>query len=1011
MVVLTLASPLRAEERRVLTTRVSAPVGAHLLMRAAGSEPLRVAIGLPLRQRDELERLLRDLYDPRSPLFRHFLTVEQFTERFGPTRGDYESVTRFVGRHGLTVVRATPNRMVLDVAGPVESLERAFGVQMGIYQHPLEDRTFFAPNVEPSVEPGIPILSVVGLTDRVRPQPMSLQRGTRGAAGRFAATNGSGPGGAFLGSDMRQAYAPGVTLDGTGQSVGLFELAPYDVRDVHNYFGSIGQPLAVPVVNVLLDGVDGGVPDGGDDGEEALDIEQAIAMAPNLSSLIVYESYGRNVNELDVWNRMATDNVAKQLSSSWGYWPADPSDDQVFMEFAAQGQNLFEASGDLGAYSSSMGMNYPTGDANVVVVGGTHLTLDGGAWETEIAWSKSGGGVSTSGVAIPGYQQGIANGANQGSSTLRNIPDVSAEADFDSYVCANGGCSGNWGGTSLAAPRWAGFLALVNQQANGTPVGFLNPSLYALGQGASYGSVLHDIVVGNNFNDGSPGLFPAVAGYDLVTGWGSPTGQNLIDALALSPTGGNFALVATPSFGSVRAGQSAGFSIELHPIGGFTGTVDLTTTIVGTVAGVTATLSTPSLTATGSVNLTVSTTSATPDATFQVVVTGTSGNLSQAAYVTVGPQGFFLVAPRRVFIDQSSSTSISVGMNPVNGFQGQVALALRDNLASGVSGTLSAPQAGPSDWSVQLALVATADATTGLSSVFLTGDAGSATDVAPLLVAVSAATGMGGQGLPVDLTAAYNTLDIATDGKAFSEDGGPSNDGYAYSAKLLAPARILSGVQFVFGPPDQLDAVTGTGQSLPLPLGSFTALWLMATGVNGAQLSQTLSVGYTDGTRAVFTQDFSDWYFPRQSDGGEIEAVAMAYRTLSNGTLESNGIPNLYAYRFPLDDTRTVESLALPQNSNLIVHAVTLTGPGAMKDAGVNSSVDGGPATPSDGGNAASPDAGPEATPPTGDGGVESAPPKGCGCAGGAGDPSGMGLAVILIARMRWRRRRCSIGG
>jgi hypothetical protein len=1002
MVALGLASPLRAEERHILTTQVSAPVGTHLLRRAPGSESLRVAIGLPLRQREELEKLLRDLYDPRSPLFRHFLTVEQFTERFGPTREDYESVTSFVGRHGLTVARVTANRMVLDVAGPIEGLERAFHVQMGIYQHPLEDRTFFAPNVEPSVEPGIPILSVVGLTDRVRPQPMSLQRGTRDSA----AINGSGPGGAFLGSDMRNAYAPGVTLDGNGQSVGLFELAPYDVRDVHNYFSSIGEPLVVPIVDVRLDGVDGGVPDGGDDGEEALDIEQAISMAPNLSSLIVYEAYGHNANELDIWNQMATDNVAKQLSSSWGYWPSDPSDEQVFMQFAAQGQNLFEASGDYGAYSPSLQMNYPTSDANVVVVGGTHLTLDGGAWDTEIAWSKSGGGVSTSDVAIPGYQQGVANAANQGSSTLRNIPDVSAEADFDSYVCANGFCSSNWGGTSLAAPRWAGFLALVNQQANGTPIGFLNPSLYALGQGASYGSVLHDIVVGNNFNDGSPDSFSAVTGYDLVTGWGSPTGQALIDALAPSPTGADFGLVATPSFGSVRAGQSAVLAIELRPIGGFTGTVDLTTTIVGTVVGVTATLSAPSLTGTGSVNLTVSTTSAIPNATFQVVVTGTSGNLSQAAFVTIGPPGFFFVGPRRVFIDQSSSASLSVGMNPVNGFQGQVALALRGNLPSGVSATLSASQAGPSDWPVQLALAATAEATTGFASAFLTGDAGSATDVLPLLVAVSAAKGTGGQGLPVDLTATYNTLDIATDGNPFSaDDGGLPNDGYAYSANLLAPARNLSGVQFVFGPPDELDAVTGAGQSLPLPQGSFTALWLMATGVNGPQNSQILSVGYTDGTRAVFTQDFSDWYYPQQGDRGEIDAVAMPYRTVSDGTLDSSGIPNLYAYRFPLDGTRTVQTLDLPQNPNLIVHAVTLTG--AMMDAGTNSSMDGGPAA-SDAGNAATPDAGPE---PTSDGGVESVPPKGCGCADGQGDPSAMGLAVILLASARWRRRRCPMAG
>jgi subtilase family serine protease len=114
------------------------------------------------------------------------------------------------------------------------------------------------------------------------------------------------------------------------------------------------------------------------------------------------------------------------------------------------------------------------------------------------------------------------------------------EANTDNYACDQGTCSGDYGGTSFAAPRWAGFLALVNQQAvaNGNAtLGFINPAIYSLGSGPNYNNVFHDITSGNNSN-GKGQSYNAVVGYDLVTGWGSPNGQNLINALAPSSASG-----------------------------------------------------------------------------------------------------------------------------------------------------------------------------------------------------------------------------------------------------------------------------------------------------------------------------------------------------------------------------------------------------------------------------------------------------------------------------------------
>ena len=173
----------------------------------------------------------------------------------------------------------------------------------------------------------------------------------------------------------------------------------------------------------------------------------------------------------------------------------------------------------------------------------------------------SGGGISPDSIAIPSWQSGVANTSNAGSTTLRNVPDVAMEADTDNYNCSLGTCSGGWAGTSFAAPRWAGFMALVNQQAveaGNAPlggIGFLNPSLYILAEGSPYATDLHDISSGNNDTQNQPVSWNAVAGYDLVTGWGSPTGQHLIDDLA-GPQVPGFWIIGSPATVGVLQGAS-----------------------------------------------------------------------------------------------------------------------------------------------------------------------------------------------------------------------------------------------------------------------------------------------------------------------------------------------------------------------------------------------------------------------------------------------------------------------
>jgi hypothetical protein len=924
-----LAARASAQQRRVLPTRISANANAHRIGVLPASRRMNLALTLRLRNPVALQAFLEDAYNPASPNYRHFLSVQQFTYEFGPTVSDYQKTIDFVTAHGLTITNQSPNRLVLDVSGTVAQIEDAFHVTMRVYQHPTENRTYFAPDQEPSVDAGVPVQGISGLNNLEPPRPIGLNYVQKNNIVRGNQT-GSGPDDYFLGSDMRAAYAPGTTLTGAGQAVGLFEFGPYNLSDVQAYFSFVNQPLNVPVVNVLLDGVSPICGEGCDDGEEVIDIEQSISMAPGLSAVIVYEGS----DDTDIFNQMATDNIAKQLSCSFGFLPADPSSDEpIFEELAAQGQNLFVASGDGGAYYGNptdcqnfSNLNgcifYPADDPYITSAGGTDLVTNGpgGAWESETGWVGSGGGYSTNGFSIPSYQVPVINSSNQGSTTLRNIPDVAAEANTDNFFCANGGCFIGVGGTSLSGPRWAGFLSLANEQANGHQVGFLNPTIYALGQTSNYDNAFHDIISGNNFNSGSPDMFSDVVGYDLVTGWGSPNDSGLLDALGPAPTGPNFQMSASSSTLKFSQGQSGTTTIAMSPVDGFMGTVSLTATVLGQPAGVTASLSASTISLSSpAATLTISTTSSAPGGHFEVVVTGSSEGLSHAVYVMLALPGFTISSAPNAFVNQSGRTTTAITINDVNGFDRDVKLTF-SGLPKGVYAFFNPPDTATTS---TLSFIALPFAETGFSSVTVTGTSGKLTQTTTINLAVSAALGKFGIGTQADLFSAFNINGIYTDGSVYST-GGLDGGGFSYSANLLTPSRVLDFILFKFGPANQLDAISGAGQTISLPKGHFFTLLLLGTGVQGSQTSQTLTVNYADGTSSQFVQSFSDWFTP-QNFPNESEAVAMPYRNFANGTMDQRTF-NLYAYQFRLDPFKSVKSLTLPNDQFVVILAATLLG-------------------------------------------------------------------------------------
>ena len=523
----------QAQERQIVPDKVSTLVTNLTPVRHSSRwNRLNLSIGLPLRDREGLTNLLQQLYDPHSTNFHRFLTPEQFADRFGPTEQDYQTVVNFAQSHGLAVTEKHSNRTLVSVRGSVADVERVFHVTINEYQHPTEARTFYAPSGAPALDLTVPVLAIAGLDNFFIPR--SCMKPMPAGQAKPALT-GSGPNGAYLGNDFRAAYVPGETLTGSGQTVGLFELdSGYYQSDITAYENLAGLP-DVPVKPVLLDDYNGGPGIGND--EVSLDIEMAISLAPGLKGVLVYEGSSPD----DILDRMATDDTAKQIGASWTY-STDASTEQTFLQFAAQGQSYFNASGDSDAYPGVI--DTPADDPNITIVGGTTLTTagPGGAWASETVWNWGGGTGSSGGIStvnpIPSWQRPVNMSANQGSTTMRNLPDVALTAD-NVYVIFNNGKSEPVGGTSCATPLWAAFIALANELAltNGEPtVGFLNPAVYSIGLGSnfvSYTSLFHDITTGNNESTSSPDRFSAVPGYDLCTGWGTPRGGSLLTALAL----------------------------------------------------------------------------------------------------------------------------------------------------------------------------------------------------------------------------------------------------------------------------------------------------------------------------------------------------------------------------------------------------------------------------------------------------------------------------------------------
>lgn len=980
-----------------------APIAGHVPavvpgLKSVGRLPqtnhLHLVIGLPLRNPSTLEGLMTELHDPGSPNYRQWLTPGQFTEKFGPTEEDYQKVLGFAKANGLKVTGQHSGRMMVEVDAPVAIVEQAFHIALHTYAHPKENRLFYAPDTNPTVDTDLPILHISGLDNYIVPHRLgeSLKPITASTTSTNSTSGGITPyatsiiNGNFIGKDFRNAYVPGVTNTGAGQYIAIVDVGgPYWPLDVYMYETNAGYSTNIVITNILCSGGTG-IPASTnvDEGEQVLDIDMALSMAPD-AVILNYEGEAHAV-----FGRIASDNLAKQMTLSYGFG-IDSTILQIFQQFLAQGQALCQASGDGGGDPN--GGTGLTGSPYATIVGGSHLSMSAGKWASDVVWGGSGGGIS--GYGIPNWQLGVATIANQGSTVYRNYPDVSMPADYIFTVYKHGQLVGGTGGTSASSPLWAGFMALANQQAAslGKPaIGFPNPAIYAIGKGpsATYTRCFHDITSGNS------GRYTATAGYDLSTGWGTPTGSNTIAALIGTGTNDFMFFASRDSLSFLRGttAASASTALTVTRMNGYSGSA--TFTISGLPTGVSAAFSPVTTSTTSTLTLTVVSTA--PAGTFTSVITATSGELVHSVNLTLtianpipgttqislasyyNRTGFYTdgrafgtgfdgsyaamsatllgswvgwngcvfnlgpanapdviyCAGQTIPITGANTTTLLMLAAGVNGNQlsNKFVLTYTDNTK--VTNTQSF-----SDWakasyfpgeSVAVAMayrnVQQGAQETG-TPVNLDGYSFNLNQAKTLKSItlpnnaniVIAAMVLANDPVTVSLASLYNRAGIYSDGTNFS-NGGIDGSGYAYSAALLGGSFNWTNTSFSLGPANTLNVISCAGQVAPLPAGNFYNLRMLATGIQGNQTSQSFIVNYTDGSSSTFVQSLSDWYSP-QNYAGESKAVVMGYRNSSGGGKDSR-VFNLYGYSFALNSTKTVASIRMPGNGNVIVAAISL---------------------------------------------------------------------------------------
>jgi kumamolisin len=465
------------------------------------------------------------------------LSIEELEAQQGAAAKDVKAVQAFARTHHLTVVRVDAGRRMVVLGGTLGLLSKAFATKLMVQEAPSGTFRTRSGALYVPKELGSIVEGVFGLDDRPAATPKLRRRGTHSAGTSYTPTQ------------VAAAYAFPEGADGTGQCIALLELGGgFRPADLQSYFSSLGITLLPSVVAVGVDGATNSPGDpNGPDGEVMLDIEVAGSVAPR-ASVVVFFAPNTDRGFLDGLVSALHDKTHRPsvVSISWGgpeaNWTPQALDglNGALQDAATLGVTVCVAAGDGGssdgAADSLAHVDFPASSPFALACGGTRLSLRDGVTSTETVWNDgteggaTGGGVSDY-FALPAWQKqaGVPPSVNAGHSAGRGVPDVAGNADpATGYQVLVDGESAVIGGTSAVAPLVAGLVALLNQKL-GSPIGYLNPTLYTT---QALSSAFRDVTQGNN------GAYTAGPGWDACTGWGSPNGAKLLAALGTPGTPG-----------------------------------------------------------------------------------------------------------------------------------------------------------------------------------------------------------------------------------------------------------------------------------------------------------------------------------------------------------------------------------------------------------------------------------------------------------------------------------------
>jgi kumamolisin len=523
---------------------------------------------------------VRHVSTPGDPLFRDYLTPQQFAERFGGNVADYAYLKSWAAANGLRVAHESVGRINLTVRGSVSQFQRLFNTQLNRYRSP-EAEEFYSAGVQPTVPTEIAskISGVIGLTEskivapmvrvakKLGENPSALDVMTPDTAG------GTGPGGTYSPADLRSVYnIPSFGKLNPKAVAAVFEQGGFHESDVTKYLNYNGLPR-VTITPVSVDGSPITTTDANVELEAVLDIDMIVGINPAISGVRVYIDSSTwdpfKTALLDAMTQVGDEDIATVFSISYGQDEGNQgkaaleAEHTVLTQLAAEGITVTASSGDNGAYGHEHFYPYnvedPASQPYVTGVGGTTLlTGPGEVYLGETAWNDlasvygaTGGGISAY-WPIPDFQTKIPIGgvtwvtANGGSAKFRNVPDISAIGDPLTGVGVYSKMNGGWvevGGTSVSSPIWAGYLTIVNAGLNYVGLGnlgFFNPILYWVGTPIYGGGVVSDWL--NRVLEGSNGYAPHGGypgysnGWDYcdTTGNGSLVGSLLATQLLIS---------------------------------------------------------------------------------------------------------------------------------------------------------------------------------------------------------------------------------------------------------------------------------------------------------------------------------------------------------------------------------------------------------------------------------------------------------------------------------------------